>query len=124
MIVYFAADLLWASKIKGTAEAVGVAARPVRSIEMLEARLGDSPVKALVVDLEGGEVAMELIRRLRGGAKSPTESAVRVLAFGPHVATEALAGAKAAGADVVMPRGGFSARMPEILKQLDGDALV
>lgn len=42
MILYFAADLLWASKIKLTADAIGIVCRPVRSVSMLEARLADT----------------------------------------------------------------------------------
>lgn len=122
MIAYFAADLLWASKIKGTAEAAGVAARPVRSVEMLEARLQDSPVKALVVDLEGGETAMDLIKRLRAGSKVEAEREIRVLAFGPHVAVEMLQGAKDAGANAVMTRGAFHGKMLEVLKMLESGA--
>ncbi len=42
MILYLAADLLWASKIKGTADALSIPCRPVRTLEMLEARLGEA----------------------------------------------------------------------------------
>jgi len=116
MVVYHAADLLWASRIKAEGEAAGVECRPVRSVEMLEARLADSPVRGLVVDLDAPEVALALIRRAKGAG----EGAVRVAAFGPHVATEALAAAREAGADVVMARGAFVGRVGEVLRGLDG----
>lgn len=137
MILYFAADLLWASKIKGTADALGLSARPVRTLEMLEARLAEyaaphsDPVKALVVEITspGGageeaegpgklEIAMTLIQRLRAGAKAAGEGGIRVLAFGPHVEVEALRAAKSAGADAVMTRGAFGDRLPEVLREL------
>jgi len=116
MILFHAADLIWATKIKGTADALGLAARPVRTVEMLEARLADSQVRALVVDLDAPDVALALIRsiRSRAGPSLP----IRVLAFGPHVAVDDLASARAAGADSVMPRGAFNAHMPSILKDL------
>ncbi len=41
MILVHAADLLWATKIRATADACGVAVRPVRNVDMLEARLAD-----------------------------------------------------------------------------------
>ncbi len=119
MILYLSADLLWGTRIKGTAEALGIGARPVRSLEMLEARLADSPVHALVVDLEALDVGLALIHRLRGSRATPTERGIKVLAFGPHVEVEAFEQAREAGADKVLPRGAFSARLPEWLAALD-----
>lgn len=117
MILFCASDLLWASKIKGTADALGIPCRPVRTLEMLESRLGDSPVRALVVDLEA-DVALDLIRRVRSEPVSGSTPIV-VVAFGPHVETETLAGAKAAGSDQVMTRGAFAARLPDTLARLN-----
>jgi hypothetical protein len=120
MILYLAADLIWATKIKGTAEAVGIAARPVRSLEMLEARLADSPVAAMVVDLDKGEEALAFIQRLRGSGATQAQRQIKVLAWGPHVATDLLKAAKEAGADLVMTRGAFDHNMPQVLAQLAG----
>lgn len=119
MILFICADLLWATRIKSTAESVGVAARPARTLEMLEARLADSPVHALVVDLEAGDTGLGLIERLRGPEASEAERAITVLAFGPHVMTDLFAQARAAGADRVVARGGFAAQLPQILRTLD-----
>ncbi len=116
MILYFAADLLWATKIKGTADALGLPCRPARSVEMLEARLGDEDVQALVVDLDAPETALALIERARR-----EERHIRVLAFGPHVDHDSLKAAKEAGADGVMTRGGFHGRLGEILQELSGE---
>jgi hypothetical protein len=113
MILYAAADLIWATKIKATAEALGVACRPARTIEMLEARLADSPVTALLVDLDKGEEALALVTRGR-------QAGVRVLAWGPHVAKELLQGARDAGADEVLTRGAFDHGLEEILLTLAG----
>lgn len=120
MILYVCADLLWATRIKSTAEAVGVAARPVRSLEMLEARLADSDVRALVVDLEAGELAFSCIERLRGEAASDDERLVRIMVFGPHVAADQFERARTAGADRAVARGTFAARLPEVLTELGG----
>ncbi|MBS0189730.1 MAG: response regulator transcription factor [Planctomycetes bacterium] len=110
MIVYFAADLLWASKIKATADALGLACRPVRNMEMLEARLADSPVGALLVDLASPEIAMAMIARVK-----PRGPEIRVLAFGPHIERETLQAARAAGADEVLTRGAFDHNMDQVL---------
>ncbi len=121
MICFCAADLLWATRIKSTADALGIPCRPTRTVEMLEARLVDSPVRSLIVDLESGEPGMALIRRLRGEGADEKARAIRVVAFGPHVAVGLFQEAKRAGADAVMARGAFSSRLPEILRQLAAD---
>ena len=87
---------------------------------MLEARLVDSPVRSLIVDLES-ENGLSLIRRLRGERADEQSRGIRVVAFGPHVAVEMFQEAKRAGADAVMARGAFSGRLPEILRQLVAD---
>jgi hypothetical protein len=115
MVLFCAADLIWGSRIKATAQAAGVEARPVRDLGMLEARLADSPVRGLVVDLEA-PAALQLIGRVRGeGGRAD----VRVVAFGPHVDVERLAAARAAGAERVMVRGAFDRGLAEILVELD-----
>lgn len=146
MILYSTLDILWASKIKGTAEALGIPARPVRSLEMLEARLAEyappNPVsvQALIVELGEGTIAWDLIARVRGyPAGSPAapcsapasssidlqkqcatdaQRTIRVLAFGPHVLREDLERASLAGATTVMTRGAFAAKMGEVLREL------
>jgi hypothetical protein len=118
MILYAAADLVWASKIKATADALGVPARPVRTLEMLEARLGDTSPVALLVDLDKGEEGLALIQRLRGPTATDAQRAVRVLAWGPHVAKDLLQSAREAGADDVMTRGAFDAHLEEVLLRL------
>lgn len=66
MILYFATDLIWASKIKGVADALGIPCRPVRNVEMLAARLADSAPRAILIDLTSPDVALTLIRALKG----------------------------------------------------------
>lgn len=141
MILYHAADLLWASKIKGTADALGIPCRPVRNAEMLAARLADarteqSPrgVVAFLADLDppATETSLALIQQLReaiaqlpnaSSSRPSTAISVQIVAFGPHVDTEALRAAKSAGADAVMTRGAFNAKLPELLKQLHAGSL-
>lgn len=122
MILYLAADLLWASKIKGTADALGVPARPVRTMDMLEARLADCEVKALLLDLDRPEEALAMIGRLRGAGASEMERSVRLVAWGPHVAKDLLQQARTAGADEVLTRGAMDHNMQEILLALHARA--
>ncbi len=131
MILYAAADLIWATKIKATAEALGLAARPVRTLEMLHARLADCPeAKSLMVDLDKGEEGLALIAALRAheaanqaaGQATGQGRRLRVLAWGPHVAKDLLQAARDAGADDVLTRGALEHNMEEVLVKLAGRA--
>ena len=122
MVVYCCADLIFATKIRSTAEALGVPARPVRNEEMLRLRLeqGDDgkvnePVTGLLIDLETGETGLALIDLAKAH-----QASIPVIAFGAHVATELLHAARERGADFVMPRGQFTANLPTILERFGG----
>lgn len=129
MIAYFATDLVWATRIRATAEGLGIASRPVRSVEMLDARLADSDVRALIVDLDDPQLAVTLIQRAREAGGAPNSSQprpsgnasgrIRIAAFGPHVEAEAFHAARDAGADQLLTRGQFHAGLPDLLRALD-----
>jgi hypothetical protein len=115
MVLYLAADLLWGMRIKATAELLGVPARPVRSVEMLEDRLGDGEPLLLLLDLEALDTALAMIARLRGPGANERDRAIRIIAWGPHSSTDAIEQARAAGADEVLARGAFDRRLAGIL---------
>jgi len=115
---------MFSTKISGAAGAVGVPFRPAGSAEALQARLQrvedgklNEPVTGVMIDLELGDAAMAMIQaaKAHGGAA--------VIAFGSHVATDVLAAAKDAGADLVLPRSSFAARLPELLREHGGAEL-
>lgn len=114
MILYCCADLIFATRIRSTGEAMGVATRPVRSVERLRAALAEQPAGALIVDLEAGEAGIELI-----AAAARLDPPLRTLAFGPHVNVDAFEAARAAGASETMPRGRFADQLPDLLAGLD-----
>ncbi len=120
MIVYCCADLIFATKIKGTCDALGLVSRPARDAGMLQNRLDrvddgkpNGRVSAVLVDLDLGESALPLITQCRSHADPP-----RVVAWGPHVLVDLLKAAKEAGADPVLTRGSFTSSLPELLTQL------
>ncbi|MEX2219762.1 MAG: hypothetical protein WD749_13495 [Phycisphaerales bacterium] len=94
----------------------------MRSLDMLRARLADCDVRAAIVDLDAPDVAIDLIRALRDPSGPAAGRSVRIVAFGPHIATELFEQARAAGADAVLARGAFDRRLPEILAELAGAA--
>ena len=117
MVVYCTTDLIFATRIRATADAIGAVTRPARDAEKLDARLDrvddgkpNPPVRLVMIDLEMGEAGLELIARCKAHPDAPP-----VVAFGSHVATELLKQAKARGADEVMPRSAFVQRLQPML---------
>src|SRR4051794_6495201 len=110
-------DLLFVTKITGTARALGhrvaVAGDAARARDLI-AR--ERP-RAVFVDLSAGElVDPEPLRALRELAGPATP----FVAFGSHVDTRALAAARSAGCDPVMPRSQFSAELPALIRRYLG----
>ena len=118
MIVYCCHDLIFATKIHSTAEALGRVCRPARDEAALRARLdrvddgkAHGAVEAVIIDLTMGEAGLGLIRFAKGHAAGP-----QVIAYAPHVEAQLLQAAGEAGADQVMPRGAFAAQLPQLLQ--------
>jgi len=118
MIVYCCHDLIFATKIHSTAEALGLVCRPARDEAALLARLdcvddgkAHGKVAAVIVDLTMGEAGLRLIGLAKGHTSSP-----QVIAFAPHVEVRSLRAAEGLGADRVMPRGAFAAQLPQLLQ--------
>lgn len=103
-IVALVADLMFASRIRGTAPAANVVQRG----DALPAAVGAS-TRLVLVDLHA-RGALEAIAALRQGGASST-----IIAFGSHVETAALQAARDAGADRVMARSGFVRELPGLV---------
>jgi DNA-binding NarL/FixJ family response regulator len=94
-------DLLFTSRITGTARALGLNVNSVRSFDALLAQAVQRRPACVILDLGmPGLVLAELFRQL--GDDRP-----RVVAYGSHVDAESLRAARAAGCDPVMPRSQF-----------------
>jgi hypothetical protein len=122
MIVYCCQDLLFATKIRSTADDLGIGSRPARDAVALAKRLDEvddgklcEPVTGVAVDLALGDAALALIEQAKAHAAKPL-----VVAFGSHVATQQLEAATARGADFVLPRSAFTASLPQILERIAG----
>ncbi len=122
MVVYCCSDLIFATKIGSTAEALGVPSRPARDAAALANRLDrvndgklNEPVTAVLVDLGLGEAGLGLIRQTK-----EHDASIPVVAFGSHAATEQLHAAREHGADFVLSRSQFTANLPVILERFSG----
>ena len=106
-------DMIFATKIGGTASAVGCDLKVVRGPQQVSEQLDDTAT-TVIVDLgAAGPDPVGLIRELR-----ERHAALRIVAYGSHVDTAVSEAARGAGADEVLPRSAFSGRLPEILSAL------
>lgn len=112
-VVAIAADLLFASRVRGAAKAAGAELVLARTEEQaLEAARGGR-ARLILLDLDARAVdAPSLIGALKAG--SATES-IPIVAFGAHVRGEALRAARDAGADRVLARSRFVQELPELM---------
>ena len=116
-ILYCCADLLWATKIKSLADALKIPARPARDAAMIAARLADTAVAAVLVDLEAAG-AWEVIAALRGAGAGAIAKGLAVVAFAPHVEVEKMRKAENEGVTAVFARGAFGRMLPDLLQRL------
>lgn len=107
-------DLIFTSKVTGTARELGhrvmVAGSPSLAASMIE----QWRPKVVFVDLAAGDLVSPPALMAYQKAAGPGTPFV---AFGSHVDTAALAAARAAGCDPVMPRSKFSAELPDLVRR-------
>ncbi len=117
MIAYAASDLIWSSRIKSTADALGLPARRISNPGGLEALLDTGQVRLVLVDLEA-EDAQAIISAMRGPDACESARKTPTLAWAPHVLVDDLENARRAGIDRVLTRGAFAANLETILAQI------
>ena len=106
-------DLFFASKIRGTAEQVGVNVVFAKTIDaVIDAAEKENPT-LIIADLNSERCdVMELGQRLKSNAKLRE---VSLVGFFSHVQTELQSRAEQAGFDRVMPRSAFTKNLPAVL---------
>ena len=105
-------DLIFSSRITGTANKVGATCKIVKDIPSLQNELESSDVTTVLMDLScDGLAPEEAIRTIK--SKRP---GIRVVAFCSHVQTELMTQATNAGADLVLPRSAFVQQLPQLLR--------
>ena len=110
-------DLIFTSKITGTAAALGyrviVVGDEAKARELLE----EGTIRVVFVDLAAGNLVGSTALLQYQEVASPGTPFV---AFGSHVDTEALANARAAGCDPVLPRSRFTVELPALIQRYFG----
>jgi DNA-binding NarL/FixJ family response regulator len=104
-------DLLFTSRITGTARALGLEVQALRSPAQLHALLAQHGARCLLVDLHlPGLTIAELLCAL-------PQPRPFVVGYGSHVDAATLKAARDAGCDLVLPRSKFVEDLPTALPQ-------
>jgi DNA-binding NarL/FixJ family response regulator len=112
MVLAAVDDLLFSSKIRATAKQVGVDVTFARTPDDILARVRELKPSLAIFDLNSGKMdPIRLIELLKA-----EEGSVRTIAFASHVHVDLIQAAKRAGADEVLPRSAFAARLADILQ--------
>jgi chemosensory pili system protein ChpA (sensor histidine kinase/response regulator) len=107
-------DLFFASKIRGTAEQVGIPVSFARKLDdLIESALQNQPA-VIIVDLHSQKIdPIELARQLKADERLRD---IPLVGFFSHVQTELQQRAQDAGFDQVMPRSLFTRNLALILQ--------
>ena len=112
-IVILSGDLMCSSRIAGAADHLGMACATAMSVAALDDRLVEG-TRLVVIDLStAGVEPSVLVPKIRTALPARPQ----IVAFGPHVQGELLEEAETSGCDVVVSRGEFFARLPDLLSR-------
>jgi CheY-like chemotaxis protein len=107
-------DLFFASKIRGTAEELGVKVSFSPNVSVLIETAHRDPPSLIICDLHSQKVdAMELAKQLKADEQL---CSIPLLGFFSHVQTQLQRQAEEAGFDRVMPRSAFTKNLALILQ--------
>ncbi len=106
-------DLIFTTKVRATAQALGFHIQVAGDAQAVQSAIETLCPQVIFIDLTAGELvapqALSDYLKLAGPD-------VWFVAFGPHVEEAALAAAKAAGCQVVLPRSKFAGDLPKLMQ--------
>jgi hypothetical protein len=106
-------DLIFTTKVQGTAQALGYHLVVISDVLSAKSAIGSLHPQVIFIDLTAGTLSDPDVVRDYVKLAGPD---VWLVAFGPHVEEEALANAKAAGCQVVLPRSKFAGNLPTLMQ--------
>jgi chemosensory pili system protein ChpA (sensor histidine kinase/response regulator) len=113
-VIAAVSDMIFASKIRGTAEQLNITVEFARAEDALFDAAKTEVPSLIILDLHATRLdPFALASRLKADDRL---RAVPVVAFFSHVETELQRRAVEAGIDHVLPRSIFTKRLPEILR--------
>lgn len=105
-------DMIFAAKIRGTAEALGIELRLARSADAVLKLASEQGASLIIADLHARD-PFTLAEKLKADERL---RAIPLLGFFSHVHTALQQQATQAGFDRVLPRSAFSKNLPQILE--------
>lgn len=109
-------DLIFSSRIGGTARDHGLTILAARSVEALVALARQRPPRCVFVDLAQPELNIaDLVHTIR-----KLHPDCRFIAYGSHVDAASLRRAREVGCDVVLPRSKFVQELPRAIPEWIG----
>ncbi len=107
-------DMIFSSRITGTAQALGLKVNAVKSAKNLMAQAKERMPTCVIVDLSHPDLRLpELI----GEVQDVCSPMPRLVAYGSHVDAAALRAAREAGCNIVLPRSAFVEQLSGSLPQ-------
>lgn len=110
-------DLIFTSKITGTASELGHRVIVAGNAALALATIEQSKPKVVFVDLAAGE----LVSPPALASYQEATPGTPFVAFGSHVDTTAMEAARVSGCNPVLPRSRFSAELPGLIRRYFGD---
>ncbi len=102
-------DLIFTSRITGTARALGLTVRAARSLEQLSEMIGRQTPSCVILDLHHPALQIDDLLAL---LRETCPAMPRVVGYGSHVDAARLHAAREAGCDLVLPRSAFVEQLP------------
>ncbi len=110
-VAAYVTDMIFASRIRATAQAVGRPLRAVTTMAQLQSVLDHQTPEVVLIDLSiDGPLPIDAVAIAKAHVSSP-----RVVAFCSHVLKDRMESAAAAGADDVWPRSKFTVELEDLL---------
>jgi len=114
-VVALVEDLLFLSKIRETAKAVGVTVN-TGDMRSCVASIAEARPQAILLDLNSRMLAaVDCVRALKA---DPATRQIPIVGFVSHVQSDLIAAARTAGCDLVLARSAFSQQLPDLLRKL------
>ena len=113
MILAVLDDLMFTSKIKATAERLGVPVTFARTSAAALLEMRQSIPALVILDLNNARI--DPFGTLAAMKREPALAAIRTLGFASHVQVDVIDRARQAGVDQVLARSAFAQHLPDIL---------
>jgi CheY-like chemotaxis protein len=115
MILAVLDDLMFSSKIKTTANQLGVPLTFARSAEGALAEMRKAAPDLVILDLNNPRTnPLAIVSAMK---QEPALASIPTVGYASHVQVDVINAARQAGVDEVLPRSAFAMQLPEILSR-------